>query len=542
MRLARDFQESSRLGLPVHAVREGRAEALSRRRFLAGAGTAAVAACAPRVVRAAAGGTAGPSIAIVGAGIAGLNCALSLADAGVASTVYESSGRIGGRMFSNSTYWDDDQVSEWCGELIDTGHKTIQGLAKRFGLPLDDLLSAMPSGSEDTYYFFGRYYPAAQAERDFAPVFHALNADVQAAPFPTVYNSSTAGGRALDAMSLYDWIESRVPGGHSSPMGALLDVAYVIEYGAPTTDQSALNLVYLLGYRSSPGNFAIFGASDETFHIRGGNQRLPQAIAASLAGAVKTGYRLLSVARQSDGRVALAFQTARGTQTVVADLVVLALPFAVLRTLDLRRAGFDALKMTAIQELGRGNNGKLQLQFTDRLWNGRGAWPGVSTGGTYADTGYQATWEVSRAQPGASGILVDYTGGAGTAALTTKVAFGTLSSAGVSKDAARFRGQIEPVFPGLSALWNGKASSSIPAFDPNFLLAYSYWRVGQYQSFAGYERVAQGNVFFAGEHCSIDFQGFMEGGAQEGARAALEVLAALGKHTEILAPRRSALG
>jgi monoamine oxidase len=300
--------------------------------------------------------------------------------------------------------------------------------------------------------------------------------------------------------------------------------------------------VYLLGYRSSPGNFSIFGASNETFHIRGGNQQLPQAIAASLGGTVKTGYRLLSVARQSDGRVALAFQTAAGTQTVVADLAVLALPFAVLQTLDLRRAGFDALKMTAIQELGRGNNGKLQLQFADRLWNGPGAWPGLSTGGTYADTGYQATWEVSRAQPGPSGILVDYTGGAGTAALATKVAFGTLASAGVSKDAGRFLGQIEPVFPGLSALWNGRATSSIPGFDPNFRLAYSYWRVGQYQRFAGYERVAQGNVFFAGEHCSIDFQGFMEGGAQEGARAAQEVLAALGKHAELPARRRSGLG
>ena len=36
-------------------------------------------------------------------------------------------------------------------------------------------------------------------------------------------------------------------------------------------------------------------------------------------------------------------------------------------------------------------------------------------------------------------------------------------------------------------------------------------------------------MFFAGEHTSIDFQGFMEGGASEGVRAANEVLLALGK-------------
>jgi monoamine oxidase len=51
--------------------------------------------------------------------------------------------------------------------------------------------------------------------------------------------------------------------------------------------------------------------------------------------------------------------------------------------------------------------------------------------------------------------------------------------------------------------------------------------VGQYTAFAGYEGVAQGAIHFAGEHCSQDFQGFMEGGASEGGRAALEVFHAL---------------
>ena len=36
-------------------------------------------------------------------------------------------------------------------------------------------------------------------------------------------------------------------------------------------------------------------------------------------------------------------------------------------------------------------------------------------------------------------------------------------------------------------------------------------------------------VDFAGEHCSTNFQGFMEGGAAEGARAANEILADLKK-------------
>ena len=75
---------------------------------------------------------------------------------------------------------------------------------------------------------------------------------MSAASYPTTYFIHTDAGVALDQMSVYDWIESRVPGGHKSPFGRLLDFAYNIEYGAETSDQSALNLVYLLGYKRSP--------------------------------------------------------------------------------------------------------------------------------------------------------------------------------------------------------------------------------------------------------------------------------------------------
>jgi monoamine oxidase len=56
-----------------------------------------------------------------------------------------------------------------------------------------------------------------------------------------------------------------------------------------------------------------------------------------------------------------------------------------------------------------------------------------------------------------------------------------------------------------------------------FKASYSYYRVGQYTRFAGYEAAPQGRVLFCGEHTSIDFQGFMEGGASEGKRAAKEL-------------------
>lgn len=511
-----------KLGLPVEAVRERRERAaeeaqrrgVTRRQFLAGAGAAGALACLPKRGRA----SGGPKIAIVGGGIAGLTCALELQDRGLASTVYEASGRLGGRMFSNTSYWDAGQVSEWGGEFIDSGHHTIRNLAARFGLSLDNLLKAQPNKSEDVYHFFGGYYPKSQADADFSAILDAVVADEAAAPFPTTWDAYTAHGQMLDHINIVEYIDRRVPGGHSAPLGALLDVAYAIEYGADAAQQSALNLLYLLAYQPNPNELALFGESDEKFHIRGGNQQLPEAIAAALPpDSVETSHKLVRIKETAGGRYRLWFERASGTVEVVADWVVLAVPFAVLAGVDTDYAGFDPLKRQAIQQQGRGHNGRLQLQFGERGWLGQGPWPGKANGSSYSDTGYQSSWDVTRAQDGTPGILVLYSGGSVTDAMHTNQAFATAANTKVRQDAENGLVQLAPVFPGLS--WNGKATQSLPHKSPYFKASYSFYRPGQYTAFAGYESVRQGGILFAGEHTSTDFQGFMEGGAEQGQKA-----------------------
>jgi monoamine oxidase len=524
-RALRDLRASRATGVPVDELREIRAarpKGVTRRRLLGGAAAGAAILATPKRVRAA----TQPSIAIVGGGIAGLTCALTLRDKGLASTVYEASGRIGGRMFSNNNgYWAANQVSEWCGELIDTDHHTIRNLAARYSLPLDDLHAAEPKGSREVYQFGGAYYPATQADADFKDILDVLDADTKDAGYPTTFDSYTTAGYALDHLSVYDWIESRVPGGHSSPLGKLLDVAYNIEYGAETTLQSSLNLIYLLGYQPN-SSLTLFGQSDERFHVRGGNQLIPAAIAKDLGpGVVKTGYALTRIKETAGGRYTLSFDH-NGTSTeVTADYVVLAIPFAVLAGLDYSQAGFDPLKDTAIQTLGRGHNGKLQLQFASRAYLGKGAWPGVSNGASYADTGYQNTWEVTRAQPGTPGILVEYSGGNVTDGMKATSPFATAADAKVQQDVQRGLAQLAPVYPGL--VWNGKATQSLPHKSRFFNASYSYWKVGQYTGFSGYEGVPQGGVYFCGEHTSQDAQGYMEGGAGTGQATALALAKAI---------------
>jgi monoamine oxidase len=522
VQLARDAKASRESGIPIDELRDIRAsrrtERLSRRAFLAGSAAGVAALAIPR--RAHAAGQ--PKITIVGGGIAGLNCALTLRDKGFSSTVYEASGRVGGRMFSNTGYFAANQVSEWCGELIDTGHHTVRNLAARYSLPLDDLHGAEPNGSTETYFFDGHYYPKTQADADFAAIADVVDADLAGAGYPTLYNAFTPEGFALDHMSIYDWIDSRIPGGHQSALGQLLDTAYNIEYGAETTQQSSLNLLYLLAFQPTASGLDVFGESDERFHIRGGNQRLPEAIAADLGSAVVTGHKLVRISQTANGRYRLTFERAGGTVEVVSDYVVLALPFAVLANVDTSGAGFDAKKNQAIQQLGRGHNGKLQLQFAQRGWLGAGPWPGKANGSSYSDTGYQASWEVTRAQPGTPGIIVMYSGGNVTDGMKTTSPFATATDAKVVQDANRGLGQLASVYPNLA--WNNRATQSLPHKSPLFGASYSYWRVGQYTGFSGYEGAPQGGVYFCGEHTSQDFQGFMEGGASTGEQTGKDLI------------------
>jgi monoamine oxidase len=517
--LIRDVRNSKKTGIPVDVIQgvreerraERRREGVTRRDLLVGGAMGAGLLAIPRSARA----SGQPSITIVGAGIAGLTCALTLMDAGFDTTVYEASGRLGGRMFTNRTSYFGGQISEWGGELIDSGHKTIRKLATRYHLTLDNLLNAQPNGSRDIYSFDNQYYAATTADADFLAMADAVYADLEAAGYPTTYDAYTAQGQSLDQMTITQWIGSRVPGGNTSKLGQLLSTAYNIEFGAEAGQQSALNLLYLLAFQPTSSRMDIFGESDEKFHIQGGNQQLPEAIADDLpAGSVKTGHSLVKLAETPNGRYRCTFQRANTTVEVVSDYVVLAIPFAILKNVDTAQAGFDDRKKRAINQLGGGHNGKLQLQFNQRSWLGTGPWPGVSNGASYSDAGYQVSWEVTRKQAGTPGILVLYSGGNNTLSMKTTVPFATAADPKVVQDAQKGLTQIAGTYPNLS--WNGKATQSLMHKNPYANLAYSYYKPGQYTDFGGYEAKKQGGVYFCGEHTTQDYQGFMEGGAITG--------------------------
>ena len=171
------------------------------------------------------------------------------------------------------------QVAEYCGEFIDSDHNDDPE-ARQSGSasPPHDVLAG-PAELEHRDVLLQRRLLLLRRRVEGLPA-RPRHAPVAGSSRPATRRCGTAShaGRLRRSTSSpsHDWIDQYVPGGHQSNFGRLLDSAYNEEYGADTTDQSSLNLVFLLGFKSKPGNFQIFGASDERFHIAGGNQQLPR--------------------------------------------------------------------------------------------------------------------------------------------------------------------------------------------------------------------------------------------------------------------------
>jgi len=200
-------------------------------------------------------------------------------------------------------------------------------------------------------------------------------------------------------MSIYDWIESRIPGA-TRRRWALLDVAYAIEFGADTTTRARSASLYLLGY-GPRRTLSVFGPSDERYRIEGGIDLVTSPSPATWATTTSNsaGSRVHCPRERRDLHADLRNH---GAHAVRADVVTWPCVRR-LRTLDYAGAVSTRLKDRAIRELGAGKEGKLHVQFTRPSGTSPGPW-GVSGGTAYGDTGFQVTWDATRGQAGQSGI------------------------------------------------------------------------------------------------------------------------------------------
>ncbi|HEY9396067.1 MAG TPA: NAD(P)/FAD-dependent oxidoreductase [Burkholderiales bacterium] len=504
------LNDVARIGAEQNLDYEAAKDALrSRRRFVQGVAATAAMAATPAWVAAAMANP--PRIAIIGTGLAGLTCAYRLHKQGVNATVYEAAPRLGGRCVTNRTAFSGLYVEQG-GEFIDSTDTEIIELAAELGLTLENFGSAYDLASGEAVYFIhGAPYTAAEVYNDLSKIQDRVLSELAAAPFPTTWNSYTPRGARLDNTNIDAWIQSAVPGGTTSRLGQLLGIAYTTEYGAECSQQSALNLIYQLG-TSKPGKFSPLGGADKRYQVQGGNDQLVTRMASALGSErIRLMHQLMRIVRNDDQSYTLDFNTASGSTQVVADYLVLALPFAVMRgKVDYQAAGFDSRKLMAIGKLAMGQNSKLHVEFAQRYWLSLG-----HNGLSYSDNGYQAAWDATSRQAGTRGVLTNLTGGRRAIQINWEPS---------STRTEEFVQLLNEVMPGIAAYATG---NHLLSYWPNHRWvggSYSFYAPGDYTLFGGYEGVRQGNCFFCGEHTSQLFKGTLNGAVESAIRCTTELL------------------
>jgi monoamine oxidase len=511
-RLARQCErEGERARVVVARHQDTQARAVSRREFLGTAGAAALAVAAPFGAPAPALAAA-PRVAIVGGGLAGLACADRLQSKGVSAVVYEAASRLGGRCFSNRTLVSG-MACENGGELIDTAHKTMLGYANEFGLALE---SYVKKRGAERFWFFGRSWSDEEVVDEFRDVVSRMQRDLRAISGKATYATHTTADVVFDSTDLATYFASRTAG--HPLMEAVLNEAYLAEYGLETSEQSALNFLGFMRLNRQ-SKFEPFGVSDERYHLLDGNDGIVRGLEHKLRGPIVKGARLTRLGRDASGRYRLYFNGSAAAET--ADAVVLTMPFTVLRQIVLEPSlALVPAKRHAIDALGYGTNAKTMVAFQGRPWEALHG----SGGGLYADLPHvQATWESNRGRATRFGIITDYASGERGVALEASTLQAQVGS---------FLDGFDLVLPGVKA----RAATSGGQYvahrehwpsNPLSLGSYTCYTTGQFTSIAGIEGEPAGPLKFAGEHADsfYSYQGFMEGACLSGVRAANEILA-----------------
>jgi monoamine oxidase len=374
-------------------------------------------------------------------------------------------------------------------------------LCHEFGLPLVDTLSKEESKLiRDSFYIGGRFYTEKEVIAAFQPYQKRIAADIRSLPAVMTFEQHDATTLRFDNMSVKAYLDAI---GMHGFLRTGIEVAYLTEYGLETEEQSAINFLYLFSANTAQG-FQIFGSSDERYKVLGGNQQVINALYNQVADQVRKEHRLVRIKEAAQGYL-LYFSTGGRTISVKADLIVCTIPFSVLKDIELQ-VDLPLWKRNAIENLGYGTNSKLFLGFTKRVWRGYG-----HSAYMFSDAAIQTGWDNTQLQAGGAGGFTVYQGG---------IKGLQLGSSTPELQAPKFVAQLEAMWPGCAKAYTGTAQRMHWPEHPFTKGSYACYKVGQYTTIRGAEIKPVGNLFFAGEHCSSYFQGFMNGAAETGRMAA----------------------
>lgn len=481
-------------------------------------------------------------VGIIGSGAAGLAAAYWLKKHRVSFQLVEASGRFGGRIFTVDSWNEDKQFVELGGELINTGDQEILWLARELQEeqgrmlnsnknfePQDLRILKFKDDESDSklhaslFNVNGQIYTEQQffeAVSQLAPHLAKINKNIFG-DFDGDFTYHCArrfpAGMKMDQTSLSTLLDSCKP--FAEPWCLeILQSAYEAEFGLSAEEQSSLNFLLMFDTDLTDG-FSLYGESDETLRLGGGNSALTRAAVNSLNDYNQNNLdnylqfdRQLRSIDRSRSKFICHFE--RGRSEEYTHLII-AVPITQLRRIEgWEKLNLSKPKQRFIRDLGMGQNSKSMLGFKQRFWRQTPIFEGRSSQGEmYISRGSSIVWETSRLQKGPTGILTHYSTGE------------TAKRVGLNPDES-----LQIIKDNLSSRAVAYYSGDRIHFNwPRFGLtegSFSCLKLGQYSDFwgAGSEPECDGRLIFAGEHTSVKSQGFINGGIESGLRAARQIL------------------
>lgn len=487
--------------LPGRNLEELDALRSSRRQFLktsASAG-ALLAVGGTGCVTSAASKASQEKIGIVGAGLSGLTAANYLRASGIKATLFEADKRNGGRLKSMKVFKNGQLNTEYGAEFIDTGHKAMFDLLKITGLE-NNLMDVDTDrfGIKDACFIEGKHRTVAEIIAELNPVYPTIAADQERLENP-------AGTIELDRLSAAEYID-RLP--VSQWVKTLMHVAFLGENGLETSKQSALNFIGMIGAKRD--KFEIFGDSDERFKVIGGNQQITTRLAENINHQIRYEHKLVRIAEQANGAIKLTFNGPGGSVEETFDAAIITVPFSVLREVDIQME-LPTEKRRAIQELSYGTNTKFVLETISRPWRDQGY-----RGFLFSEK-IPNGWDSSQMQMNNRG--------AGTYTVYFGGQRGVEAKKGTEAEQLAFvLPTLEAAFKGTESALTGKNELVNWPSNPFVKGSYSCYTVGQNTAFGAHTGTPVRNLYFAGEHCSVDHWGFMNGAAETGQLVAKAII------------------
>jgi monoamine oxidase len=435
---------------------------------------------------------------VVGAGLAGLSCAVALQDKGWDVTVLEARERVGGRVHTLWSPFGPGSHVEGGAEFVDRDHYVLLRLLRRFGIGTEERQRSLRS---EIFIAGRRSDYTRRAELRSGDLFHGLTriADATARLADGVDPQSpemSAHAARLDAMSLGAWADSL---GLSPAVRQLWELDFIVsDYGSSSANISLLFYLQQENFGSSDGDVV------EALRVRGGNSRLPMAMAAHLgASRVRLSRPVASVSTH------LGTATVRTTtgESFTGAHVVVACPPPTMRAIrfdaSLPSSLREAIDATVLDPIT-----KVVVPYVGHPWRHAG-WTGESV----SDLTYTYSWDATDSRTDIeNGALIAFTAGPGGVALTGMDAGRRIRTveAGLRAAYPETAGHVDPRHHAATVAW---------ALEPYTQGGYVNYRPGQMMTAKPAFRRAYGPLRFAGEHTEASGQ-YMESAVASGHRVA----------------------